>query len=80
MTTDHPNVETVTRMTGAIFDQDHDTLAKLFTDDFVFHLRGPHPLTGDHPGVNGLLGVVGSFLEATAGQIDVIPDGELPHH
>ena len=71
MTNDHPNVDTVNRMTEAIFTQDHDTLAKIFTDDLIFHLRGPHPLTGDHPGLGGLLGVIGSFFEATGGQIEL---------
>jgi ketosteroid isomerase-like protein len=71
MSSNHPNVETVNRMTGAIFSQDHDTLAKIFTDDLVFHLRGPHPMTGDHPGLGGFLSVVGSFFEATDGQIEL---------
>jgi ketosteroid isomerase-like protein len=69
MSNDHRNVETVNRMTEAIFTQDHDTLAKIFTDDLVFHLRGPDPMAGDHPGLGGLLGVVGSWFEATDGQI-----------
>ena len=30
---DHPNVKTVNSMTEAIFNQDHDALAKIFTDD-----------------------------------------------
>jgi ketosteroid isomerase-like protein len=66
---DHPNVETVNRMTKAIFDQDHDTLAAIFSDDLVFHFRGPHPLAGDHAGLGGLLGVLGSIFEATGGDI-----------
>jgi ketosteroid isomerase-like protein len=66
---DHPNVETVNRMTKAIFDQDHDTLASIFTDDLVFHLRGPHPMAGDHAGLGGFLGVLGSFFEMTGGRI-----------
>ena len=66
---DHPNVETVNRMTKAIFDQDHDTLAAIFSDDLVFHFRGPHPLAGDHVGLGGLLGVLGSIFEATGGDI-----------
>ena len=37
-------------MTAAIFDQDHDALAKIFTDDLEFHLRGPAPVAGDHAG------------------------------
>jgi ketosteroid isomerase-like protein len=68
---DHPNVHTVNAMTKAIFDQDHDALAKIFTDDFVFHLRAPHPMSGDHAGLGGLLGVLGSFFEATNGQISL---------
>lgn len=71
MSSDHPNVDTVNRMTQAIFDQDHDTLAKIFTDDLVFHLRGPHPMAGDHPGLGGFLAVLGSVFEMTGGQIDL---------
>jgi ketosteroid isomerase-like protein len=66
---DHPNVETVNRMTKAIFDQDHDALARIFTDDLEFHLRGPHPMAGEHPGLGGFLGVLGALLELTGGQI-----------
>ena len=66
---DHPNVKIVNEMTTAIFEQDHDALARIFTDDFVFHLRGPDPMAGDHAGVGGLLEVVGSWFEATNGQI-----------
>jgi ketosteroid isomerase-like protein len=54
-----------------VFNQDHDTLAKLFTDDMVFHLRGPDAMAGDHPGLGGFLDVVGSWFEATNGQIDL---------
>jgi ketosteroid isomerase-like protein len=71
MSSEHRNVETVNSMTEAIFNQDHDALAKIFTDDVVFHLRGPHPMAGDHDGVGGFLGVVGSFFEATNGQIEL---------
>lgn len=71
MNIDHPNVETVNRMTPAIFDQDHGTLAEVFTDDFEFHLRGPDPMAGDHSGLGGFLGVLGSWFEATGGQIEL---------
>ena len=66
---DHRNVDTVNRMTKAIFDQDHDTLSRIFSDDLLFHLRGPHPMAGDHAGLGGLLGVLGGILEATGGRI-----------
>jgi ketosteroid isomerase-like protein len=68
---DHPNVEAVNRMTKAIFDQDHDALAGVFTDDLVFHLRGPHPMAGDHAELGGFLGVLGSLFEMTGGRIDL---------
>jgi ketosteroid isomerase-like protein len=68
---DHPNVETINGMTEAIFSQDHDALAKVFTDDFVFHLRGPHPMAGDHPGLGGFLEFFAWTFEATGGQIEL---------
>jgi hypothetical protein len=69
MGTDHRNVETVDRMTKAVFDQDHATLATIFTDDLTFHMRGPHPMAGDHVGLGGFLGVLGSVFEMTGGKI-----------
>jgi ketosteroid isomerase-like protein len=68
---DHSNVDNVNRMTKAIFDQDHNTLAKIFTDDLEFHLRGPHPMSGDHPGLGGFLGVFASLFEQTGGRIQL---------
>jgi ketosteroid isomerase-like protein len=69
--TEHPNVTTVNAMTAAIVGQDHDTLTKIFTDDFVLHMRGPVPPAGDHAGVGGLLKAIGSLFELTNGQIDL---------
>ena len=71
VTTDHPNVQTVRAMTEAIFSQDHDALARIFTDDLTFHFRAPHPLAGDHDGLGGLLAVLGAIFEATNGQIEL---------
>jgi len=58
-------------MTKAIFDQDHDALATIFTDDLVFHLRGGHPMAGDHEGLGGFLGVLGSVFDMTGGKIQL---------
>ena len=71
VTTDHPNVQVIHTMTDAIFSQDHDALAKVFTDDLVFHFRGPHPMAGDHTGLGGLLAVLGWIFEKTNGQIEL---------
>jgi ketosteroid isomerase-like protein len=66
---DHPNVTTVNRMTPAIFDQDRDTLASIFTKDLSFHMRGPEGWSGDHAGVDGLLAAIGRVVEATGGDV-----------
>lgn len=66
---EHPNVTTVNRMTQAIFDQDRETLSRIFTDDLAFHLRGPFHKAGDHTGVDGLLDVLGTVFELTNGDI-----------
>ena len=68
---EHPNVTTVSSMTTAVFEQDHDALAKIFTDDVQFHLRGPAPGAGDSRGVGGVLEAIGSMVELTGGQIDL---------
>lgn len=69
--TKHPNVATVNAMTAAVVGQDHGTLAKIFTDDFVLHMRGPVPPAGDHAGVGGMLEAIGSLFELTDGKIDL---------
>jgi ketosteroid isomerase-like protein len=68
---DHENVTTVNAMTSAIVEQDHDTLAKLMTDDVVLHLRGPVPQAGDHEGVGGLLEAIGSLIESVNGDLQL---------
>ena len=68
---EHPNVTTVNSMTTAIFEQDHDALAKIFTEDFEYHLRGPAQVAGDYRGVGGLLEAMGAIFEMTGGQIDL---------
>jgi len=68
---EHPNVASVNAMTAAIEAQDHDTLAKIFTDDLAFHLRGPVPTAGDHRGVGGVLEAIGALFELTNGQIEL---------
>jgi ketosteroid isomerase-like protein len=63
------HVTTVNRMTKAIFEEDRETLATLFTDDMQFHLRGPFERAGDHVGVDGLLDTLGHIFELTNGDI-----------
>src|SRR5258705_9662560 len=64
---EHPNVTTVNRMTEAIVEEDRETLASLFTDDFVYHLRGPFTTAGDHLGVAGSPRAIRPALAATGG-------------
>ncbi len=44
---EHPNVAVINRLTKAVFENDRDTLAGVFTDDMKFHMRGPLPRPGD---------------------------------
>jgi len=65
----HPNVAVIDRMTQAIVENDRETLRHIFTDDMVFHGRGPIPFAGDHHGVEGLLAALGTVFELTDGDV-----------
>ena len=65
----HPNVAVIERMTQAIVENDRETLTQIFTDDMVFHGRGPIPFAGDHSGVDGLLAALGTVFELTDGDV-----------
>lgn len=65
----HPNVAVIDRMTQAIVENDRETLSRIFTDDMVFHGRGPIPFAGDHQGVDGLLVALGTVFELTDGDV-----------
>ena len=66
---DHPNSAVIDQMTAAIMADDREALAACFTNDVVFHVRGNIAGVGDHEGLDGFLGVVGSWFELTAGDI-----------
>jgi ketosteroid isomerase-like protein len=65
----HPNVAVIDRMTQAIVENDRETLRHIFTDDMVFHGRGPIPFAGGHDGVEGLLAALGTVFELTDGDV-----------
>ena len=66
---EHPNVTAINRMTQAVFDHDRQTLAELFSEDMVFHVRGPLPCAGDHSGVDGFLHALGTLFQLTDGDV-----------
>ena len=66
---EHRNVTVINRMTEAAIAGDKKTLADCFTEDVVFHVRGTLPQVGDHRGVEGFLGVIGTIMELTAGDV-----------
>ena len=68
---EHSNVTVINRMTKAVFENDSDTLAELFTDNLTFHVRGPLPRPGDHTGVAGFLGALGAIFELTDGDVKI---------
>jgi ketosteroid isomerase-like protein len=65
----HPNVAVIDRMTDAIVENDRETLTRIFTDDMVFHGRGPVPFAGDHSGVDGLLAALRTVFDLTGGDV-----------
>jgi len=67
----HPNVTVIDRMTAAVFENDRDTLADVFTDDLVLHMRGPLPRPGDHRGVDGFLDALGAIFQLTDGDVKI---------
>ena len=62
----HPNVQTIDRMTQAALIGDTAELSKIFSEDMVFHVRGTLPRVGDHRGAGGFLSVIESILESSA--------------
>jgi len=66
---EHPNVAVINRMTEAAVAGDKKGLADCFTEDMAFHVRGTLPRVGDHRGVEGFLGVIGTIFELTAGDV-----------
>jgi ketosteroid isomerase-like protein len=66
---EHPNVTVIKRVEEAALAGDKKALADCFTEDVVFHVRGTLPRVGDHRGVEGLLGVIGSIFELTSGDV-----------
>ena len=66
---EHPNVSVINRMTEAAVAGDKRALAACFTEDMVFHVRGSLPRVGDHLGVGGFLGVIGTIFELTGGDV-----------
>lgn len=68
---EHPNVTVINRMTKAVFENDRDALAEVFTDNLTFHVRGPLPRPGDHAGVDGFLGAMGAIFELTDGDVKI---------
>ena len=68
---EHPNVKVINRMTQAVFEKDDATLRQVFTDDLIFHVRGPLPRPGDHQGVAGFLDALGAIFELTTGDVKI---------
>jgi uncharacterized protein len=63
----HPNEELVRRGFDAFSKGDMDTLRELFDQDAVWHAAGRNPLSGDHRGVDAILGFFARTMELTGG-------------
>ena len=63
----HPNEELVRRGFDAFAKGDVDTLRELFDQDAVWHVPGRSQLSGDHRGVDTILGHFAKIAELTGG-------------
>jgi ketosteroid isomerase-like protein len=63
----HPNEELTRRGFDAFAKGDVDTLRKLFDQDAVWHVPGRNQLSGDHRGVDAILGFFGKTMELSGG-------------
>ena len=63
----HPNEELTRRGFDAFAKGDVDTLRELFDQDAVWHVPGRNQLSGDHRGVNAILGLFAKIAELSGG-------------
>ena len=63
----HPNEEIVRSGFDAFAKGDVDTLRELFEQDAVWHVPGRSPLSGDHRGMDAILGFLARTMELTGG-------------
>ena len=63
----HPNEELVRSAFDAFAKGDVDTLRELFDQDAVWHVPGRSPLSGDHRGMDAILGNFAKTAELSGG-------------
>jgi hypothetical protein len=67
----HPNEDLIRRGYDAFSRGDMETLRELFHPDIVWHAPGRSQLSGDHRGVDAVLGYFGGTMELTGGAFTV---------
>src|SRR5215211_8705525 len=63
----HPNEDLVRRAFDAFAKGDMGTLRDLFDQDAVWHVPGRNQLSGDHRGVDAILGFLARTMELSGG-------------
>ena len=63
----HPNEELTRRGFDAFAKGDVDTLRELFDQDAVWHVPGRNQLSGDHRGIDTILGLFAKIAELSGG-------------
>ena len=67
----HPNEDLIRRGYDAFSSGDLQTLREVFHPDIVWHAPGRSQLSGDHRGVDAVLGFFGQTMELTGGAFRV---------
>lgn len=70
---EHANVTLFKKGYEAFSTGDMDTLRGLFSHDVVWHQPGKNPLSGDHKGVDSVLGLFMKLAQETDGTFKVEP-------
>ena len=67
----HPNEDLVRRGYDAFSSGDMQTLRELWHPDIVWHVPGRGQVSGDHRGVDAVLGYFGQIMELSGGTLRV---------
>lgn len=63
----HPNVAMIEGAYASFAAGDIASIMEIWTDDFVWHIAGEHPLAGDHEGKEAAAAFLGGVMQQTGG-------------
>ncbi|MEA2717430.1 MAG: uncharacterized protein QOI99_1747 [Actinomycetota bacterium] len=79
---EHAGVAKARGFLDAFARGDEQAMRDYFTADLAWHVAGSHPMSGDHRGLDGLMGYFGRLRAGTDGTFALVPESILAsdHH